>query len=48
MLINTSPDEKKRNCSRDRRQNITFKRENKKNERKRKKNKNADVTLNII
>ena len=46
MLINTSSNENKKNCSRDKRQNIRFKRQNKRNERKRKKN--ADETLNII
>ena len=38
-----------RNCSRDRRQNIKFKRQNKRNEwNRKKKNKNADETLKII
>ena len=39
---------KTKNCCRDKRQNIKFKRQNKKNEWKRKKNKNADETLEII
>ena len=44
MLINTSPDENK-NCSRDRRQNIRFKRQNKRNEQKRKKKKNIKMLM---
>ena len=45
MAINTSPDENK-NCSRDKRQNIRFKRQNKNMSETEKKN--ADETLNII
>ena len=45
MAINTSPDENK-NCSRDKRQNIRFKRQNKNMSETEKEN--ADETLNII
>ena len=47
-LINTSPDSRRSNSRRDKRQNIRFKRQNKTNVRRRKQNKNADETLNII
>ena len=47
MLISTkNPDEKQKNCSCDKRQNMKFKRQNERNESNRKKN--ADETLNII
>ena len=48
-LINIrNADENKKNCSRGKRQNIKFKRQNKRNEWCRKKYKNADETLKII
>ena len=47
MLINTNPDEKK-NSRGNKRQNIKLKRQNKGNEQKRRKNKNAGETVRII
>ena len=48
-LINLkNTEEKKRICNWGKKQNISFKRQNKKNEQKRKKNKSANETLKII
>ena len=48
-LINLkNTEEKKRICNWGKKQNISFKRQNKKNEQKRKKNKSANETLRII
>ena len=47
-LINTkNPDENKKKCSQDKRQNIRFKRQNKKMSKRAKPNKSVDETLRI-
>ena len=47
-LINTkNPDETKKKCSQDKRQNIRFKRQNKKMSKRAKPNKSVDETLRI-